>query len=142
MDSATKSFLIRTAIWFGLGLIVLIMALSGSELAHGATSAPKRGDNGLGVVISSDNPYMYNMGVVAHGAIMRDDRGRDYTSIDFAPYGRPMIFPEGILLCGNQAKPLMEHQLKVVVLTYERQAHTMYQGIGCHELVSINEVTE
>lgn len=128
----------RIAIWAGIGLIVLAMALMGTQLAHGATSAPKRGDNSLGVVISGDNPFVYNMGIMAHGTIITDEKGRDYTSIDFAPYGAPMLFPEGILLCGNQAKPLMEHPMKVVVLTYERQAHTMYQGIGCHELVGVN----
>jgi len=30
--------------------------------------------------------------------------------------------------------------MKVVVLTYERQAHMMYQGIGCHNVLSITEV--
>lgn len=138
MDSTTK----KSVIWVGIGLILLAMALMGGELAHGATSAPKRGDNSLGVILPQDNPFMYNMGVVAHGDIVQDAKGRQYTAIDFAPYGGRMLFPEGILLCGNQAKPLMEHQMKVVVLTYERQAHTMVQGIGCHELVSITLVVE
>jgi len=120
---------------FGLALIILLMTLP----AHCATSAPRH-DNGLGVVIDGINPLMYNMGVVAHGEILEDAKEREYTSIDFLPYGGPMLYPEGLLLCGNQAKPLTQWPLKVVVLTYERQAHTMFKGIGCHELVSVNRI--
>lgn len=125
---------------FNLIFILFLLLLVFLLPAHCATSAPKRGDNGLGVILPQDNPFMYNMGIVAHGTVIRDDKGREYTAIDFAPVGGRMLFPEGILLCGNQGRELMEHQMKVVVLTYERQAHTMVQGIGCHELVGINEV--
>ena len=124
---------------FAFAIVFLIVFGVALQSAHCATSSPRR-DNSLGVVISSDNPLMYNMGFMAHGQIIEDEKGREYTSIDFAPYGGPMLFPESILLCGNQAEPLMEHPMKVVVLTYERQAHTMYKGIGCHKLVGVNLV--
>ena len=123
-------------------LTVAVVGLACAVSSATATSAPRRGDNGLGVVLSQDNPFIYNMGIVAHGDVLRDPKGREFTAIDFAPVGGRMLFPEGILLCGNQAGPLMEHQMKVVVLTYERQAHTMTQGIGCHELHGVNEVKQ
>lgn len=139
MVSKNNNFF-KAFIWAGIGAILLAMALMGGSLAHGMTSGPRRTDNSLGVLISEDNPFTYNMGIVAHGEIITDAKGREYTAIRFAPYGVPVLMFQDILLCDNQADSLMEHKLKVVVLTYERRAHTMANGVGCHELMDINEV--
>jgi hypothetical protein len=139
-----KPFSLWKAFWDGVwpgALGALFALLIITSWGH-CTAIGHHRDNGLGVIISNDNPMMYNMGLVTHGNVMEDEKGRAYTSIDFLPYGSPTLFPEGILLCGNQAAPLMEHQMKVVVLTYERQAHTMYKGIACHELFSVTEVKQ
>ena len=135
MDSEKHSVVMQ--VLSGLGLVIVLLLMSFP--AHCRTSAPRH-DNSLGAVIDGINPLMYNMGVMAHGQILEDEKEREYTSIEFAPYGGPMLFPEGILFCGNQAKPLTQWPLKVVVLTYERQAHTMFKGICCHELVSVNRI--
>ena len=69
---------------FAFAIVFLIVFGVALQSAHCATSSPRR-DNSLGVVISSDNPLMYNMGFMAHGQIIEDEKGREYTSIDFAP---------------------------------------------------------
>ena len=122
-----------------MGGVLLTVLLSMS--AHCATSAPKRGDNSLGVVVSQDNPYMYNMGAVRRGVIMNYG-DRDFTSIEFAPVGGRLIFPENILFCGNHEQELYDlaQAHKVIVLMYERESHLQLQGIGCHELVGVYEV--
>jgi hypothetical protein len=121
-----------------LGALVTLLIMS--SFAYCTTSG-RRNANGLGVIVSEDNTYTYDMGVVMHGQVIEDEKGREYTSIDFAPSGAALLYPESILLCGNQAAPLTKWPLKVVVLTYERQAHTMFKGIGCHELMGVDLIS-
>ena len=120
-------------------LPLLFLALVLAASAHGATSAPRH-DNGLGVVTPQDNIYMYNMGLVTGGAILANDRGEEFTSLTFLPFGSPMLNTEQVMLCDNLADELNKHGHKVVVLTYERQAHQAYQGVGCHQVLAIFDV--
>ena len=117
-----------------LFLAVLLALTLG--VGHCATSAPKRGDNGLGVVLFQDNPFMYNFGRATHGAVM-NYKDKDYTVIEFQPVGGRMIFPESILFCDNHIDEFEAYQNKIVVVAYEREAHYQLQGIGCHEMLGI-----
>ena len=120
-------------------LPLLFLALVLAASAHGATSVPRH-DNGLGVVTPQDNIYMYNMGLVTGGAILANDRGEEFTSLTFLPFGSPMLNTEQVMLCDNMADELNKHGRKVVVLTYKRQAHQTYQGVGCHQVLAIFDV--
>jgi hypothetical protein len=57
---------------------------------------------------------------------------RDYTNIRFWPYGTPALYEETILFCGDVSEYFSREP---VIIIYEKQAHTMYQGIACHKLV-------
>ena len=123
-------------------LLILVVAwflILAAIPSHCAVSAPRH-DNGLGVVTAQDNIYMYNMGLVTGGAILSNERGEDFTSITFLPFGSPMLDTEQVMLCDNLADELNKHGRKVVVLTYERQAHQAYQGVGCHQVLAIFDV--
>ena len=124
---------------FVFAIVLLVVLGIALQSGHCSTSAPRH-NNGLGVVISQDNIYMYNMGLVTDGAILSNERGEDFTSITFLPFGSPMLDTEQVMLCDNLADELNKHGRKVIVLTYERQAHQTYQGVGCHQVLAIFDV--
>lgn len=120
-------------------LVVLYFLILAALPAHCERPATTR-NNGLGVVMAQDNIYMYNMGLVTGGAILANARGEEFTSLTFLPFGSPILNTEQVMLCDNLADELNKHSHKVVVLTYERQAHQAYQGVGCHQVLAIFDV--
>jgi hypothetical protein len=115
-----------------LFLAVLLALTLG--VGHCATSAPKRGDNGLGAVIEYTNPLVYNLGIIKDAKIVRKD-AHIGTSLMFQPYGTFTLYTEQVLLCGAPTDDLIDAASKgPIVLAYKRQARESVDGIGCHEL--------
>lgn len=130
-----KKYLISTL----LNLSMAISMLWGT-VARAATSAPKRGDNGLGVVIEYSNPMTYNFGVVRDATLVRAGE-RVATNLRFQPYGTFSLYTEQVLLCGMPTDELIDRASKgPVVLTYKRVAHEAISGIACHDLEGVFSV--
>ena len=122
----------------GIGaLLTLCVFLALAAVAHCETTKPRH-DNAFGAIIAYENPYIYNFGAIIDGALI--DHGRA-TSIRFQPYGTFELYNENILFCGNQARPLRT-ATGPIVLTYKRVAHETVDGIGCHELESIDHIQD
>lgn len=121
-----------------LGIFALMLILVGQANCSVAPAAT-RNTNGLGVVISQDNIFTYNMGLPISGGLVGDEHNV-YTSIQFAPAYAPAVNTESLLFCGDVSDDLNKHSGKVVVLTYEKVSHRAFQGIGCHELLSVTDI--
>lgn len=117
----------------------VLLMLFGCTVAAETPQRTVTRHNGLGVVISADNPYMYNMGLPVGGKLLTDENFV-YTNIDFSPAYTSVLNTESILFCGNFAEDFNNHAGKVVVLTYERTAHQAFHGRACHTLRSIVDV--
>ena len=74
---------------------------------------------------------------MARGAI--DERA---TNLRIQPSYTDLLNDVELLLCGDWAEQLQPLMGRPLVITYEREAHQMIQGIACHELVSVDEVKE
>jgi hypothetical protein len=118
-------------------LIILGLLLMGacSILAHGSTSTPR--PNSLGVEEVYTNPNTYLLAVPLEAVALEDGK---YVTIRFAPYNTYALYDESILFCDVDSVRKFEGKSGVVVVTYETRAHTMYRGLGCHELISVFEV--
>ena len=114
-------------------LVVLTIGLTG--FAHGAVS--KKHDNSLGVVQYQNNPFTYLEGAVVNIALVGDG-----VNIRMQPRGTYSLFTQELLLCHkDHVFSLFQGKQNPIVLTYERVAHETIEGLGCHELRSIDEVT-
>ena len=121
-------------------LPLLFLALVLAASAQGATSAPRH-DNGLGVVIEYENPYIYNFGAIVDGAVIVDPKtDRRATNLRFQPFATFELYTEQILLCGNRAEDL-RNAAGPIVLTYKRVSHELIDGVACHELEAVTKVT-
>ena len=112
--------------------VVLILA---SSMAHCTTSAPRPNSLGLDQVYTNPNTYL--LAVPLEAVALEDGK---YVTIRFAPYNTYALYDESILFCGVDSVRKFEGKSGVVVVTYETRAHTMYRGLGCHELVNVFEV--
>ena len=102
--------------------------------AFGSTT-PQPRPNSLGVQETYQNPNTYLVALPVDGKIL-DGR---FTNIRFQPYAAAALFDESILFCGDVTDQF-EGKLGPLVITYRTQAAGKYQGVGCHELVSVFKV--
>jgi hypothetical protein len=82
----------------------------------------------------TENPLMYQMGKIAEASNVDGN-----LNIRFQPTGTYALYDESILFCGLPVD-MFRNAGNVIVLTYKRQASHLVGGVGCHDLVHVNEV--
>lgn len=106
------------------------------SLASASTTATR--SNAFGAVIPTENRNVYMYGSVIGGTIFA--RGeREFTSLRVQPFHTPSLYDEDILLCGDRSNDF-EGMAGPIIITYDRTAHEMVEGIGCYNLVEVNKV--
>ena len=136
MRNHTKGFL------FYVTTLIIGFTIGGFSAHVDAKETAKNRQNSLDVNEVYTNPNTYLFGAIVDGAIIRGDRdGEFYTSIRVQPYHTAALYDENVLFCGNVGDEF-NGKSRVVVLTYETRAHTLFKGIACHELTSVFEVQE
>lgn len=117
-----------------LVFLLLMFGSCGLMLAHGATRQSK---SALGTVQEYTNPNVYLYGAIIDGTILGPER--NFTNVRFQPSHSFLFYSETILFCGDQSEPFRFMRGPIVV-TYKRVAHKSYQGVACHDFVSIDHV--
>lgn len=112
---------------------VLLFALI-TSLVHCSTTS-KQHPNNLGTVSYTESPLMYNVGSILDVANIDGN-----LNVRFSPLGTYSLYDEEILLCGFPSG-MFEGVKEPFVLTYKRQASRIVNGVGCHELVRVDNVT-
>lgn len=116
------------------GLIALVLTLN--LLGHCATTSSKK--NAFGTMSYEQNPLMYLAGSLSQsGDAVSQVEGN--LNLRINPLGTYMLYDESILFCG---RPIDKFQgiEEPFVLTYERVAHRMVDGVGCHELIRVDHL--
>jgi hypothetical protein len=127
----------KVAATIALILFLLSVVLIGfAGFAHGAVN--KKHDNSLGVVQYQTNPFTYFEGSISNTSLVGTG-----VNLRLQPRGVYSLFTQEILLCDydNVAEKFAGKQ-GLLVLTYETVAHRSIEGIGCHDLHSVDEVKE
>jgi hypothetical protein len=121
--------------WFGiiLLLVVIIFALSTAQCA--VSKKPQQ--NALGFLQYEDNPYVYLEGNINAAAYV----DKEAVVIRMQPRGTYALFTQDVLLCPGAAE-LINNKSNPMVIVYERTAHQLIDGVGCHELRFVDEVTK
>ena len=60
-------------------------------------------------------------------------------NIRFQPLATYSLFSENILICGVPQE-MFANKRNPMVLTYKTKASRIVQGIGCHELIRVDEM--
>jgi hypothetical protein len=114
--------------------VLLLMVVVGIETGRAATTTSHH--NSLGVVPYETNPLIYVAGSVADAS-----RVDDAVNIRFQPLGTYSLFDQNILLCGtDKLVAKFDGKHNPMVLTYERQAHRAVNGVGCHDLIRVDNL--
>jgi hypothetical protein len=111
-----------------------LMLLLGVAAAIASPSQPNR-QNSFGVSEIYQNPNTYLLALPIAGQVL-DER---FTNIRFQPYAAAVLYDESILFCGDVTDKF-NGMTGVLVVTYRTQASGKYQGVGCHELLSVFQV--
>jgi hypothetical protein len=132
MSKSTLDKLIRVFFWGAVISLGLLLA----QLAHGSTKEQKTCWLPEGCVIQyQDNPFTYKVGswslvgVVDKNIVLR-----------VQPLATYSLFTEDILFCGQP--DLFEGKKNPLVLTYKTRASHAVQGIGCHDLIRVDEMVQ
>lgn len=114
-------------------LFLLLVFAVMVALGHCSTTSDR--PNSLGVPQIVLNPYTYILALPIDGQILEGK----YTNIRFWPYGTPSLFDQSVLFCGDVTESF-KGKAGPVVVTYRTQASRVYQGVACHDLLSVFEV--
>lgn len=117
------------------GVIIVTAIIFAFAVARAFGSIPQPRPNSLGVHELYSNPNTYLVATPVEGRIL-DGR---FTNIRFQPYAAPLLFDESILFCGDVTEKF-DGMIGSLAVTFRTQASGRYQGVGCHELVSVFEV--
>jgi hypothetical protein len=121
------------ALYWSLVLILLVSLFAAT--AHCTVTAKQ--PNGLGTLSYQTNPYVYE----AVLDIAQADSVDGNLNLRVKPLGTYMLYDDTILLCGAQATiDKFEGKGMPFVMTYERRSHHLVNGVGCHELVRVDEI--
>lgn len=118
---------------------VLLFALI-TSLVHCSTT-PKKSNTTCwlpeGCVTQyQDNPYTYKAGLVAASGFVDDS-----ITLRVQPLATYSLFTEDILICDrDKAAEKFEGKHNPVLLTYKTKASRLVEGLGCHDLVRVDEV--
>jgi hypothetical protein len=117
--------------------VVLVMMLL---VIAGKCAVSKPHSNSIGVPMYNTNPLMYTAGSLANTADSVSNVDGNL-NLRIKPLGTYMLYDEQILFCGL---PMEKFQgiTEPFVLAYERQAHRTVQGVGCHNLISVESLKE
>lgn len=116
----------------GIALVAVVCTLS--LTAHCAIS--KRHNSSVGVPMYQDNPMTYKAGAITAVAYVANGKG---LAVRVQPIGTYGLFTEDVLFCGVPVEKFL-NQSNPMVLTYRTKASHMIEGIGCHDLVSVDSL--
>lgn len=121
-------------------LLVMILVLLVPVTLYSGTV--DRHQNSLGAVISDYNPWVYDLGALRTGSVFYCDQRKEEacTSIVFSPFGVDTLSTEQLLFCGDQSDEF-KNKKAPIVLVYRRQGSRVYDGIACHNLLKVFEVS-
>lgn len=126
----------KVAATIALILFLLSVLMFFANFAHAAVG--KKHSNSLGVVQYETNPFTYFEGALVSGAVI--DSG---VNLRFQPRATYGLFTQDILFCDYEdAAVKFAGKSGLLVITYETVAHRTIQSVGCHTLVSVDEVKE
>lgn len=120
--------------WIVLVLFFLAMVIGFLTTGHAATTSKQH--NGLGVLMYQENPYSYL--VIDKVTDIQSVEGN--LSLRVHPMWTYMLFDQNLLFCGLPMEKFRGITAPFVI-TYERQAHRSVQGVGCHYVFKVDEVT-
>ena len=138
INKKTLNTLIRVFFWGTIITGALLLA----AYAHGSASSKKSNTTCWlpeGCVTQyQDNPYTYKVGKV-------QGVGTPDTAIVLRvqPLATYSLFTEDILFCDREkVMRMFVGKRNPFILTYKTQASRLIQGIGCHDLVRVDEMRD
>ena len=117
--------------------LVFVLIILAAFVASGRCAVSKKPNgNSLGVVQYQNNPLTYKEGNIVEAAYVSSDKA---VVIRIQPRGTYGLFTEDILLCSGAAAKL-NGKSNPLVISYQTQSHHLVEGVGCHELMYVDEV--
>jgi hypothetical protein len=117
-------------VWAMFGFMLLLsVGLNATTTTH---------KNSLGTPMYQDNPNSYRVGAVLSVAYVGNGKGM---VVRIQPAGTYSLFTEDVLFCGTEVEQFVG-KTNPMAITYETQAHSTVEGIGCHRLLRVDSLKE
>jgi hypothetical protein len=115
--------------------VMLALAIALCIQGHATTTSSRK--NSLGVLAYERNPYVYVAGDA--GEVFDIDNGAAI-NIRVNPIGTYQGFTEDLLFCGTKELELFQGKHNPIVLVFGAVAHRTVEGIGCHQLLRVEQI--
>jgi hypothetical protein len=127
----------RECISYWIRVFFAAFVITGALLLVNAAhcSTGDKHPNSLGTLSYNDNPLMYEA-VQTIAEITEVDGNMN---LRVKPVGTYMLYDDIILLCGMPVEKF-SGVTEPFLMTYERRAHHMVQGVACHELLRVDQI--
>jgi hypothetical protein len=122
--------------WKCKTIVVILLVLLCVVWAKCATTSGSKHENSLGVPMFQDNPYTYKAGTVIDVIGIKNGKGM---VIRLQPTRTYALFTEDILFCDFPID-MFQGMMNPILLTYKTQDSRSIDGIGCHELVQVDQI--
>lgn len=122
----------RASPWvIALTFVLFITFMVGLAHCKEEVKAP----NSLGTLSYQTNPLMYTAATSITGA----NQVENNLNLRIRPLGTYLLYDEAILFCGMPLEKF-EGVRAPFLLTYERVSHRAVNGIGCHNLIRVDQL--
>ena len=127
----------RECISYWIRVFFAAFVITGALLLVNAAhcSTGDKHPNSLGTLSYNDNPLMYE--AVQTIAEVTEVDGN--MNLRVKPVGTYMLYDDIVLLCGMPIDKF-SGVTEPFLMTYERRAHHMVQGVACHELLRVDQI--
>lgn len=119
-----------------LVIVVLALTLAGSSSFALSTVRPAPLLPGS----PEDNPIATLRGAIIEGKLLGDE-DRGFLNVRFSLYGRSLFEDQSILFCGGKDVVAVAQRFDgmggAIEVRYEKVAHETFEGLGCHNLISV-----
>ena len=117
-------------------LLFFLGMFLGKEAHCTTVASQKNRSNAFGAVIYQRNPNSYLAGSVTEVFDIENEKGLVVRVQPISTYAQ---FTDDILFCGFPVD-MLQGKENPMVLVWETTAHRTVNGVGCHRLVSVQEI--
>jgi hypothetical protein len=112
-------------------LLLVVVVLAFIDFSRCAVG--KQHTSSIGATMYNDNPMSYIAGDIKAIAVIEGG-----VVVRVQPIGTYELFTDEKLFCGNDVVEKFRNIANPLVLTYRTKASRLIEGIGCHELISVD----
>jgi hypothetical protein len=129
----------KAAVWlilFYIFLVLVSLLVAFVGAGHAATTSTQKRPNAIGSISYTENPFTYKAGTLSAVGLVDDG-----IVLRIQPLATYSLFTEDILFCNRAAvAEKFAGKANPMLITYKTRASRLVRGIGCHDLIRVDNL--